>query len=82
MTSEASGRTIARRNKALDHVRDLVSCGDSGSQMREEIQHLSKQERQALLHEEGFTLNIPEEQGLAMKADLGIPWNKLRVLRR
>lgn len=60
-------------------MRDLVSGGDSTSQLREEIRHLSRSERQELLHSAGFTLEIPAEQGLAMKADLGIPWNKLRV---
>ncbi len=81
-TSDASSRTIARRNKAIDGIRDLVSCGDSASQMREEIRHLNKNERQELLHDAGFTLNIAPEQGLAMKADLGLPWNKLRIVRR
>ena len=30
----------------------------------------------------GITLTIPEQQGLAMKADLALPWNKMRELRR
>lgn len=81
-TSSASSKTVARRIKTLDRVREIVSCGDSPSQFREEIRHLSKSERQDLLHSAGFTLDIPAEQGLAMKADLGIPWNKLRVIRR
>lgn len=63
-------------------MRELVSCGDSTTQLREEIRHLGKAERQRLLHDAGFTLNIPEEHGLAMKAELGILWNKLRVIRR
>lgn len=50
--------------------------------MREEIRQLTKMERQKLLHDAGFTLDIPPEHGLAMKADLCIPWNKLRVLKR
>ena len=29
-----------------------------------------------------MTIDIPPEQGLAMKADLAISWNKLRVIRR
>lgn len=81
-TSDASPKTITRRNKTIEKVRDLVSCGDSSSQLQEEIKHLSKSERQDLLHKAGFTLDIPAEQGLAMKADLGIPWTKLRVIRR
>ena len=81
-TCDASRKTIARRNKAMDRVRDLVSADDSSTQLKEEIQHLNKDERQDLLQNAGFTLEIPAEQGLAMKADLGLPWNKLRVIRR
>ena len=66
----------------MEHVRQLVSSGDSTAQLQEEMKHLNKQERQQLLLDAGFTLDISPEQGLAMKADLGIPWNKLRVLRR
>ena len=57
-------------------MRDLVSAGDSKSQMKEEIRHLSKEDRQSLLFSGGFTIDIPPEQGLAMKADLAIPWNR------
>lgn len=66
----------------MDRVRELISCGDSASQMKEEIKHCSRPEREKLLHDAGFTLDIPPEQGLAMKADLGLPWNKLRIIRR
>ena len=66
----------------MDRVRDLVSADDSSTQLKEEIQHLNKDERQDLLQNTGFTLEIPAEQGLAMKADLDLPWNKLRVIRR
>ncbi len=50
--------------------------------MQEEIRHLNKEDRQSLLFSGGFTIDIPPEQGLAMKADLAIPWNKLRIIRR
>lgn len=63
-------------------MRDLVSAGDARSQLQAEIRHLTKEERQRLLVDAGFTLDIPPGQGLAMKADLGIPWNKLRTIRR
>lgn len=81
-TSDACSRTVIRRNKEIEHVRELVSGGDSAAQLREEIKHLTKSERQELLHNAGFTLDIPPEQGLAMKADLGLSWNKLRIIRR
>ena len=40
---------------------------------------LTKQERQCLLHEAGFTVDIPPDVGLGLKA---LPWRKLRILRR
>ena len=43
---------------------------------------MSRDERQKLLREGGFTLDVPADHGLAMKAELRIPWNKLRDLRR
>lgn len=66
----------------MENVRDLISSGDAQFQLQEEIKHLSKEERQDLLKKAGFTLEVSPEQGLAMKADLGIPWNKLRIIRR
>ena len=48
----------------------------------EEVKALGREERQKLLRDAGITLEIPAEQGLAMKADLAIPWSKLREIRR
>ena len=53
-------------------------------EMAEELKRTTKQERNQILKDAGLTL--PEEpsvgQVLAMKADVGIPWSKLRTLRR
>ena len=40
--------------------------------------------REAILEElqDGFRVQIPTRQALALKADLGIPWFKLRAIRR
>ena len=81
-TSKASAKTVARRNQALHQLRDTISGGDSSSQMQEEIRSLSKGERQKILKEANLTIDIPPEHGVAMKADLALPWNKLRILRR
>ena len=43
---------------------------------------LSKAEKQELLSEAGITVDMPPEQGLALKATLHIPWKKLHVIRR
>ena len=50
--------------------------------MTSELKMLPRAERESLMREANFTLTIPPEQGLAMKADLNIPWRKLRVMRR
>ena len=41
-----------------------------------------KDNRNQLLRDAGMIIDIPPEQGSTMKADLAIPWNKLRVIRR
>ena len=49
-------------------------------QMAEELKRATKQERNQILKDTGLTL--PEEPSsiLAMKANVGIPWSKLRGL--
>ena len=81
-TSRASSKTVARRNRVLTAVRDIVSAGDSTSQMQCEVQHLGKEERQDLLRRAGIIVDIPVDAGVAMKAELALPWTKLRVMRR
>lgn len=56
--------------------------GDTKVQMVNEMRRIPKEEREILMKEAQFKVTIPPEQGLAMKADLNIPWNKLRVMRR
>jgi hypothetical protein len=63
-------------------VRERVSMGASSVQLQVEVQSLTKDERQQLLRDAGFSVDIPAEVGLALKADLGLPWRKLRMLRR
>jgi hypothetical protein len=70
---------VLGRNKSLGVIRDVISGGDSTSQLREELRSLDKAGREELLRNAG---DIPAEQGLAMKADLGLPWNKLRIIQR
>ena len=38
--------------------------------------------RQSILKEAGITPEISAGEGLAMKAELALPWERLRVLRR
>ena len=43
---------------------------------------LSKAEREDLLLQAYLLVSIPPELAFVMKADLGIPWNKLLILKR
>ena len=69
----------------MSSIRELVSAGDAAVQLEGELQTCSSQERQSLLGvlaKDGCKVVIPPDEALAMKADLGLPWNKLRVVRR
>ncbi len=77
-----SGETVRRRSNEITRIRESLSVGDTTIQMGNEIKLIPKEERDILMKEAHFTVTISPEQGLAMKADLNIPWNKLRVMRR
>ncbi len=81
-SSSASKRTVSRRTDVLRSVRDLTSEGESSSQLAAEVNSLTQEEREALLGQACPPITISTNHALAMKADLGIPWNKLRILRR
>ena len=81
-SDEASSKMIHRRSQHLSVVRGIVSAGASSSQLCDEVRALTREERCKLLQEAGFSTDIPAEHGLAMKADIGLPWAKLRVIRR
>ena len=61
-----------------------MSGGESSEhiQLQSEIRLLDSEDREKLLHTIGLHTEVSAEQGLALKADLAIPWNKLRVMRR
>ena len=81
-TSEVCQRTVRRRTQEVQQVRKLIGGEDQSLIFHQELRSLDEEDRNKLLREAGITINIPPEQGLAMKADLAIPWNKLRVIRR
>ena len=66
----------------MSQCREMLSKGNPESLFQAEIHMLSKEQRQTLLEEAGITVHILPDQGLAMKADLALPWNKLREIRR
>ena len=67
-------------------MREVASAGSSTRQMTEEIQSMSHllyhDEWKELFGKHRFgTVDISPEKGLAIKADLNLPWNKLRLLK-
>ena len=81
-SSVASRKTLRRRTLQLDAMRDAISGGQSTEQMSAELQVLPKERRTEILREAQLPLEIPASHGLAMKASLQIPWNKMRAVRR
>lgn len=73
---------MKRRTAGIGRVRSITSGGDVASQLASEVKSLSKEEREELLREAQLPVVIPTDHALAIKADLCLPWNKLRVLRR
>ena len=73
--------------KEMSSVRGVMSACSSTEQLKEEIQSmghlLSRDEWKELFVKQKFgVVDIPPEMGLAIKADLDLPWNKLRLLKR
>ena len=81
-TTDVSQKTAARRTKAIQMVREVISGGDHSRQLQLEIKNLPQNDREELLRSIGFNLQVPAGQGLAIKCDVGLPWNKLRTLRK
>lgn len=63
-------------------IRKALSVSDDSTQLTDELRLVPKEERNELMKEANFNIQIPPEEGLAMKADLCLPWNKLRIMRR
>ena len=63
-------------------VRAVVSGNDTSSQLLSEVHKLKRENRQQLLFEAGMTVDIPPEAGVAMKANMALPWTSLRMIRR
>ena len=81
-SGEACSKTQKRRSDVISRVRSIASGGNTTIQLEAEIKALTKGERDELLHQAQLPVVIPTDHALAMKADLGLPWNKLRILRR
>ena len=84
LSSQATPKTVLARTKELNQHREVLSGGEQGFQLAKEVKACSLEEREEILMElqSGIKVVIPTSHALAMKADLGIPWSKLRAIRR
>ena len=81
-TGKSSSDTKRRRSNEISKIRHQLSLGDVTSQFNNEIKMLPSEEREKIMKEANFSVTVPPEEGLAMKADLCMPWRKLRLMRR
>ena len=81
-SSAASSKTVQRRSHIIQDVRNVVSGADTVEQLQSEVRCLSNDQRKEVLKGAKLPIIIPPDHALAMKADLAIPWNKLRIIRR
>lgn len=80
-SGSAGMKTTRNRTRELGEHRHLTSQGSEICQLQDEVKACSPDERQQILA--NFqTVVVSTSQAVAMKADLGIPWSKLRVIRR
>ena len=83
-TDEVTRKTARHRSKVVAETRTAVSGGAAGTQLKDELRAMGRLERKALLKALGkeFKITIPRGDILAMKADLGETWYKVRKFRR
>ena len=82
-TDEVTRKTARHRSKVVAETRTAVSGGAAGTQLKDELRAMGRLEREALLKEalgKEFKITIPRGDILAMKADLGETWYKVRKL--
>ena len=82
-TLEASSETVRNHTKEVSSYRSRVTGGKGTLwQLGDEIRALPQEEREELMRVFTIPVSISAENVLALKADLVIPWNKLRAMRR
>ena len=65
----------------MSAVRCIISGGAVADQLQHEMAALTDMERRELLTA-ATPIQISTAETLAMKADLVLPWNKIRIMRR
>ena len=80
----ACSKTLRNRTIELGSHRSITSGGSIAEQLADEVKALPQEDRKQLLESGVFSSPtvISAENALALKADLVIPWSKLRAMRR
>jgi hypothetical protein len=81
----ACSKTLRNRTIEVGSHRELTSGRCAAQQLADELKALPQEERKELLATgvfSGPSTVLSPENALALKADLAIPWNKLRAMRR
>lgn len=81
-SSDASSRTFRRRSGEMEQLRSVASKGSNLVQLQAEMKSLSGDDRQTLLEDLEFKIQLPAMTVLAMKAKLSLPWKKMRAMNR
>eukprot|EP00731_Ephydatia_muelleri_P024217 Em0016g488a len=79
---QLSKHSRKHRVNEMSSTRAILSAESSTVIFETELKSLDGKEKERLLKSAGITKGMTPEQGLALKADLGLPWNRLRMLRR
>ena len=82
LMNTASRRTLQRRCNEAKKICNILTANESSALLFEEIKSLNKDAKAKLLKDAGIINEIGAQQVLAIKAELAIPWNKIRDLRR
>ena len=83
-SADASQKTLRNRTEEVSSYRRMISGDCATEQMMDELKVLDPSERKQLVESGVFSTSavVSAKNTLAFKADLQIPWNKLRAMRR
>ena len=83
-SANASAKTVRNRSIEVGCHRSHTSGGSVAEQLSDEVKALPQDECKQLIASGVFSSysSISAENTLALRADLVIPWNKLRAMRR
>ena len=85
LSDQVTATQRLNRTKKIETVGKSISSDQMDVHMVHTLKRKSQEERRQIFHDalgKELVLHIPEGQGNAMKADLGITWYRLNKVRR